>query len=212
MEGFPADAKICREIPLEFFYKNDRMTAEQKSLFLLYTDRVNTLVSLKAPHNDSSEGQIYCPEIQILEVHVKTKFIGWQEMNNYVRLILHPIPYPTLLLINYKDACVSFSIGKLRKAKNDSCRNVVEGVITAYWVEKCEKNFIETFAKKSCVYDSLEKVYHSFCTSIDDFIGYKSQRSWLKNEADSVSDEQIQKLMLEYENDEFHIRQMLRGY
>lgn len=212
LEGFPADTKICRKIPLEFFYKNDRMTSEQKRLFLLYTDKVNTLATLKAPRNNPSESQIYCPEIQILEVHVKTKFIGWQEMNNYVRSILHPIPYPTLLLINYKNSCSCFSAGKLRKSKTDPCRNVIEDIITAYWVDNSDCSFVRRFAWKYLKTDDLEMTYNAFYALIEDFIDSKRQQRLFGDTVDSEPDDRIQKLIQEYENDEFHIRQMLRGY
>ena len=212
--GFPSDVKIEKEIPLSLFYKNGRMTDVRKRNLIKYTASINTLVNLKSDVSKLKKTPFYCPEIQVLEVHVKTQFIGWMEMNDYIRSIMQAIPYPVICIINYKNTHRGFAVAKLRSSKQDTKHNIVDKILVAYWTDT------NAYSDDSIV-KSLSTSYNKgvdLATAYNDF--YREVESFVK--PDPYEDlnyiptkeeiETARKLQMEYEDEEFHIRQMLRGY
>ena len=135
--AFPEEAKVNKVIDKTAFFKNNRMTKSGKETFLLFCESTAIKYSL----SEATTGikpvvtkDMDYTEIQVLEIKIKTKFFGWKDIGNFIKVICRTIPYPLVIVLNYHDTDYRFAMGQYHKRK-EGIGLIADTFRTSAWID-----------------------------------------------------------------------------
>ncbi len=143
--AFPKVAKVDKIIDKTAFYKNNRMTKSGKDNFLLFCESASIKYSLSEATTGIKPivtNDMDYTEIQVLEIKIKTKFFGWKDIANFIKVICKTIPYPLVVVLNYHDTGYRLAIGQYHKRK-DGVGLIADTFRTSAWIDTADVQIID---------------------------------------------------------------------
>ena len=181
---FPAEALVDRPLPLEAFYKNNRMTQAGRDRFLRLCHSASIIYNITPENSRLKEvrrADADFLEIQVVEIGVKKKQIWWKDLDAFLCVVFQSIPYPVVCVLNYEDHDFRLATCSFHKRKADSAKNVVDEIYKGMWIDSMniqaiDESLFECIKTPARWVTDLKLLYTSFQIALE-----KHHAAWSEN-------------------------------
>jgi len=137
----PSEVLINKPISKEQFLTMGKMPPAAKRQFeLLFKEGriVGSLSERTCGLKSSADNSAAYEELQVLEVEIKSRSIGWMELHGFVKTVMQGIPYPMLLVVNYKGIAYKLFTAHFHVGRIVSDKVIVDELSYSAWIEMDE--------------------------------------------------------------------------